>query len=1248
MALLDINSLKTKFVSFFLISLMISSMFTGMIVADVTTNATITNNEAFDDPPFYSGNTGYESGYYYIADMVCTANGNLYLSEKDISVKARGFEIEINRSYNSHNSGSHGPFGFGWTFNYNIKLVENPDNSVTMFDGDGSIHNFTSIGGGEYAPPPGLHSKLTKNPDGSFILRFKDGSKYNFDSNGTLINITDKNNNHLNFDYTSERLTRVFDDSGLDLTFTYDSGGRITSITDPLGRLIKYEYSVGDLVKVTDAMGNSDLYFYYDNHKLKNHIDRVNGTMLFSYYDETNNVKNIKTSLYNRSTESYLNPFILYSFAYNDNITDVTDAMGHITSIQVNSNGNPIKITDPLGGVTRMDWDSNMNLVSFTDANGNTYTDEYDSYGNLVKETDSQGNTTLYVWETSESDFNYLSLLMNITNARGFTTSFEYDLNGNVIKLTDATGNSTYMEYNFFGELTKEIDPMGYQTLFSYNTHGFLINFTDANGNITKYIYDAVGRLIGVIDANGHKTTMMYDDNDNFIEEIDALGNKTLYSYNPAGNFIGIVDANGHKTTYRGGSLSGGVVDSLNNNIDYFFDKNGNLIKVTNAKNGSTTIVYDALGRATSITDALGKTEFYTYDAVGNLISQKDRNGNTIIYAYDKLNRLIQITDAMGHVTQYSYDAVDNIISEIDANNYATFYEYDPLNRIIRITDQIGNNEFFSYDANDNLLKYTDAEQNSAKYEYDKLNKLTKIITPLGYEILYEYDSIGNLISKADANGNKNIYGYDALNRLILISYPDGKNISMSYDAVGNLIKIINTERFGNTVAKYDELDRIISITTDYDSFVKTINYTYDENGNTIRMQDPEGGITQYSYDALDRLLSITNSLNEVTTFNYDHDGKTTGVNYPNGISTVYPYDPCDRLLSITTKKSNGDIISGYSYTYDNSINKLSMTEANGDITRYEYDAVYRLVNATSPSGCSTRYTYDRIGNRLLKMNNTTAVTYTYDSDGRLLSADGIGFSYDKNGNLISKTDGTIYQYDYENMLTKIVLPDGREINYGHSPYGARLSKIDDTGTTYYFYDSEDVIFDMDENGLPKVKYTYRPGIDQSISMNRDGITSYFHLDGVGSVAFVTNPDQNSIAKYRYDAFGAIIEETGAVINRYKFTGREYDENSNLYYYRARYYDPEIGRFLQKDPLMYVFAGVTNSYIYVSNNPINWIDPSGLRPIPSAAKDWKKTARETYKQIDKFYLTGPDGWKPYIGGGRQKKINRNIRRINRP
>lgn len=316
-----------------------------------------------------TGNTGFEPWYYYAGGIINTANGNLYISEKDISIKARGFDIEIIRSYNSRDSVSLNQFGFGWTFNYNIKLTQNLDGSIiTLIEGDGSKQTFIKEGD-VYISPAGINSKLKKNIDNSFSLMHKDGSKYNFDQEGFLRNIEDKNKNHLIFTHSGGIITKIADDSGLFITINYN-GGKISSIVDPIGRQISYEYDANDLSKVTDEMGNSSLYKYYDNHKLNSIIDRVDSATLFSYTGE-DRIKDIMKSQYNRSNNIYTIPFILNSFKYDDanKIVDITDAMGYETSVKLNNFGNPVQIIDPLGGITAMAWDSDMNLLSSTDPN---------------------------------------------------------------------------------------------------------------------------------------------------------------------------------------------------------------------------------------------------------------------------------------------------------------------------------------------------------------------------------------------------------------------------------------------------------------------------------------------------------------------------------------------------------------------------------------------------------------------------------------------------------------------------------------------------------------------------------------------------------------------------------------------------------------------------------------------------------------------------------------------------------------
>jgi len=1144
------------------------------------------------------GNTGFEPWYYYIGGMVNSATGNLFFTAHDISFEARGFGIEVVRAYNSHRNGTSTGFGFGWTFNYHVYLVENGA-TVSLVEGDGSVHDFTSVGGGRYSPPAGVHSRLIKNGDGSFTLWFKDSSKYNFSSVGRLLNIVDKNDNRLTFSYTDGKLTRVEDDSGLALIVNYNPQNRISSVVDPLSRQIRYEYDAsGNLIKVIDAMGYFSLFIYDATHNLKSVVNRFGGLTEFIY--SNGKVSEIWKGLYNYSLGLPSISFRTFSIQYGVQKVVILNARGFNTTIEMNDIGNPIRLINALGGVTSMLWNNDMNIIVGTDANGHSHTYEYDLYGNLLNLTDPLGYSTYYKWDIIDTATKYVFLLGNVTNTYGFVTKFGYDGKGNLVRITDATGNSSYRSFDTYGNIIASTDFRDYVTSFYYDSHGYMIGLVDTSGNTTRYDYDGVGRLINITDANLHTTSRVYDANDRVIKVIDPVSGVTEYFYNEEGSLTKMIDALGRQTDL-GSNLVGvatNVKDASGNETSFEYDMNGNLIKSTNAMGATTNVGYDALNRITFITDALGNTELYTYDAVGNMLTKTDKNGHITSFEYDALNRLTRKTDALGNKTIYNYDAFGNLVKITDANGYSTIYSYDALSRLTEVVDALGYKTSYRYDANGNLISIVDANNHAIRYVYDELNRLTRIISPIGYETRYFYDGAGNLVKRIDANGNTTIYTYDALNRRTLTSYPDGSIASLEYDAVGNIIKLTNTGGLEDvTHYTYDSLDRLVSMTVNYGgSFNKTIGYTYDEVGNRVSMTDSDGAVTTYQYDLLNRLVRITDPFSQVTTYEYDKAGGRVRTNYPNAVFTTYTYNSVGKLSSLANWHSNGTLISSYSYTYDNVGNRVSVAEANVGITTYQYDPLYRLLNATYPSGNIVEYTYDGVGNRLTQTINKTDITsYTYDSDYRLLSTGSVSYSYEGNGNLIRKVDGsnvTYYEYDFENRLTKVVLPDTSSITYRYSPLGARLSKAKGNDTTIYLYDFEDVLMELDVNGTQKARYIHGPGVDEPISMRRGGTVYYYVFDGLGSVTSLTDINENVVAKYRYDVFGEIIFETGNAVNPYKFIGREYDVESKLYYYRARHYDPKTGRFLQKDPTGYLTE--LNSYTYVRSNPVNLVDPRGL------------------------------------------------------
>ena len=264
----------------------------------------------------------------------------------------------------------------------------------------------------------------------------------------------------------------------------------------------------------------------------------------------------------------------------------------------------------------------------------------------------------------------------------------------------------------------------------------------------------------------------------------------------------------------------------------------------------------------------------------------------------------------------------------------------------------------------------------------------------------------------------------------------------------------------------------------------------------------------------------------------------------------------------------------------------------------------------------------------------TSAAPWSYDVANRLLTRPGVTYTYDNNGNTITKTDAsgtTTYTYDFENRLISATMPGGIAATYGYDPFGRRISKTVNGVITRYLYDGMDIVKEYDGTGTLLATYRHGPGIDEPIAMTRGGQTFYYHADGLGSITGLTNSSQTVVQTYGYDGFGN-LNQAPTVQNPYTYTGREYDAETGLYYYRARSYDPKTGRFLQQDPIG--LAGGINLYAYVGNNPVVFVDPLGLSKfdkffgLPKAFWNWyhrkvkrpgdpdlsKEEARELYEE----------------------------------
>ena len=217
--------------------------------------------------------------------------------------------------------------------------------------------------------------------------------------------------------------------------------------------------------------------------------------------------------------------------------------------------------------------------------------------------------------------------------------------------------------------------------------------------------------------------------------------------------------------------------------------------------------------------------------------------------------------------------------------------------------------------------------------------------------------------------------------------------------------------------------------------------------------------------------------------------------------------------------------------------------------------------------------------------------TYTHDVDNRLLTAGDVSFGYDNNGNLMTKTLGsniTNYSWDFNDMLSQLTAGTNTYI-YRYDGLGNRVAKIVNSVETRYVGD----LAETDASGNITAYYVYGMGLISKITPANESY--FYHFDGLGSTVAITDSSGNVVNKYAYDEHGKVLNQEEAIPNPFKYVGRYgvMDEGNGLLYMRARYYDPEIGRFISKDPIGFA-GGDLNLYAYVGNNPVNFVDPSGL------------------------------------------------------
>ncbi len=1003
--------------------------------------------------------------------------------------------------------------------------------------------------------------------------------------------------------------------------YAYTAKGQIDTTTDALGRVTDYDYNAfGQLIKTTFAKGTVDeasQQFEYDAAGNQTAIIDELGHRTEFVYDRMNQLlKTIETDP--DGIGPLTSPITTFTYDLDGHQKLVTDARNSATTNDYDIMGRLIKTTDAQGGVTRYVYDKSGNLVSVIDQLGRETKSRYDGRDRLIE--------TIHPDGTSEKP--------------------RYDFDNNLTSAIDANGNRTNKVYDARGRLVREIDPLGNVTRYEYDAANQLVATIDANEHKTQYKYDDLGRRIEVIDALGHVTKTEYNKVGNVIADTNALEYTTRYTYDnrdrqkvvtdalnytkttvydAVGNTIAIADQLGRTTqySYDAQNRQTSITDPLNHTTTYTYDAVNNLASITDALARTTQYGYDALNRRTSITNPLGDTATTIYDAVGNITAVTDELGRTTKFTYDKRDRRTASIDPLSHKTTTEYDANGNLTAVIDALGQTTRYGYDALDRQITVTDARNQTTTTTYDAVGKVFTITDPVNNTTSYTYDALNRLLTETNQLGKIRSYEYDVVGNQIAATDRNGRKQTFTYDALDRLNSEKWLNASGnaihtIGYTYDAASQLATANDPD--SSYSYAYDGAGRITSVDNVGTSSIPNVvlNYTYDLVGNRLTVTDKINGTLRgtktSTYDNLNRFTRITESGNGVANkrvdMAYDKASQLKGmIRYgdlsgtQSVVDSSYTYDLAGRLIDLTHKQGARNL-AAYTFDYDvaNRISKFTSVDGTSD---YSYDSTNQLTATNHSFQTDEAYSYDANGNRI----NTG---YQNGTDNRLLSDGKYNYEYDFEGNRTKRTEiasgkVTEYTWDYHNRLTKVVDKNASgnitlQADYTYDVFDRRLAKVVDTDgagvaiatVERFVYDDDNIALTFDGNGIVTNRYLHGPVVDQILaSENATGQVLWALTDNQGTVRDVVDSTgifQNHIT---YNSFGNVTSQTNPTVSiRFGYTGRELDAETGQNYYRARYYDPQVGEFLSEDPIGFAGEDV-NLYRYVANSPINGIDPTG-------------------------------------------------------
>lgn len=989
----------------------------------------------------------------------------------------------------------------------------------------------------------------------------------------------------------------ITDEAGATTTYTYDTTAGRTNLrltkTDPNNETTHYAYDgAGNLTDVTLPSGRTLQYRDFTAFSQPKRVKDAADHWTLNRYDAAGNLTDVV------SVKAGVTP-----------VADTKPANADIvawTQFQADSVGNPIlvrRLRDWTGAVLGNPATGiGPSLETAFDANKLNVT-------SLTRRGDKDGTpATLETDTTSDFQYDTLGRLKHGPDAAWYGADFDYDALDRPSKTPDGRGNDWLNTYDANGNpQTVGLTIGGAYLDGHYATWDDLDRLDrtiDYAGDVTQNQYDALGRVSAVSGPDGYTIGF----------ERDPLGRITG-AYNEEGSRVGsVLDADGKPRS---------VTDpnNLTTTYDYYgASQDGRLQrttlpKVTGQAQGRAVEIaaYDGMGRPTQI-NAIGadgsvRDSYRYYDELGRLVRQvgpqvsaTDTSRPVTCLVYDVLGDVAEIWAGSTADTTSQTCTLDGVTIKKQAS-----YTHDDWGRKLSETDALGHTWRWSWNVHGELVSSQSPTQAAA-----------------GQTTTYAYGAKGNtgevqgqLKSRSvpGTNGETVIYTRNPLGQVTRSETRDGTNaLVVAYDYA------------------YDAAHRLQRVTDSRGG--KTLTYTWTPGGRLARVQDSDGHIASYAYDAVGRLSSITAPNNETIAYTWDAGGRLVERRLNSGVRTTLSWFE-DGSLKEKKNLYGASTLSDHAYTLDAYGRRATQAENVAGTTKnwtYLYDNLDRLTSASD--GTAETYAYDIWGNRRSKTKGGTTTAYLYDAANQLSeirsgSDTGTligGAIHDADGHMVKLCEGaTVTKTGSDctatgtgataltltwNALDHLLTATRTGANavaetYAYDDSGRRIRKTSGSVTTQYLYDGEDIHAEWATtiSGMPSAEYVGGAGTDEPIlrltgSTNNPGATEAAYLqDGLGSVIAMANAAGVLTGNQRFDAWGNKTASSGTV-NQYGYTGREPDA-TGLVFYRARYYLPGIGRFVSRDPMG--MADAVSGYAYVANNPVMLTDPKGMMALLAGA-----------------------------------------------